>query len=375
MIKKLIALLLTAVMIANLCGCEQAPAESDTPYIIDGLAAPEKLENAYAECFTIYEYETGDAMITTSDGGAYLITDSEPAGLASNVTVIPRSPDLIYLAASAVMCFYDAMGRLSDIRFSATDTDGWYIENARSAMERGDIIYAGKYREPDYELLLSQGCRLSIQSTMSEHVPKVREKLDELGIPVFVDRSSYETHPLGRCEWVKVYARIAGCPELGEKLFDEQKKHFDELNTVQSSGKTAVFFYITSSGRIVTRKAGDYITKMIEMAGGKNVFDFLGDDNALSAVTLEPEQFCLHAKDADIIIYNCNISGDIHSIAELTAKNDLLKGFRAVQNGNVWCTGRSVYQDIMKTGDILTDLHTVFADTGENTTYLYKINK
>ncbi|MBQ9482847.1 MAG: ABC transporter substrate-binding protein [Ruminiclostridium sp.] len=143
---------------------------------------------------------------------------------------------------------------------------------------------------------------------------------------------------------------------------------------MQSSGKSAVFFYITSSGRIVTRKAGDYITKMIEMAGGKNVFDFIGDDNAMSAVTLEPEKFCMHAKDADIIIYNCNISGEIHSIAELTAKNELLREFRAVKNGNVWCTGRSVYQDIMKTGDILTDMHTVFADTGEETTYLYKIS-
>lgn len=374
MIKKLTVFLLITVVIANLCGCSVSPAAAEDPTVIAGHGEPKKTENVYAECFTIYEYDNGDAMITTSDGKAYLIADSTPAGLAANVTVIPHSPDLIYMAGSAVMCFYDAMDRLSDIRFSAIAKDDWYIEDARAAMERGDIIYAGKYREPDYELLLSQGCRLSIQSTMSEHVPKVSEKLNELGIPVFVDRSSYEPHPLGRCEWVKVYARIAGCPELGEKLFNEQKKHFDELEKVQSSGRSAVFFYITSSGRIVTRKAGDYITKMIEMAGGKNVFDFIGDDNAMSAVTLEPEKFCMHAKDADIIIYNCNISGEIHSIAELTAKNELLREFRAVKNGNVWCTGRSVYQDIMKTGDILTDMHTVFADTGEETAYLYKIS-
>lgn len=374
MIKKLTVFLLITVVIANLCCCGKAPAAADDPTVIAGYPAPEKTENAYAECFNIYEYENGDAMITTNDGKAYLIADSKPAGLSPNVTVIPHSPDLIYMAGSAVMCFYDAMDRLSDIRFSAIAENDWYIENARSAMQRGDILYAGKYRDPDYEMLLSQGCRLSIQSTMSEHVPKVSEKLNELGIPVFVDRSSYEPHPLGRCEWVKVYARIAGCPELGEKLFNEQKKHFDELEEVQPYGRTAVFFYITSSGRIVTRKAGDYITKMIEMAGGKNVFDFIGDDNAMSAVTLEPEKFCMHAKDADIIIYNCNISGEIHSIAELTAKNELLKEFRAVRNGNVWCTGRSVYQDIMKTGDILTDMHTVFADTDAETTYLYRIN-
>lgn len=374
MIKKLIALLLITVVSANLCGCGNTPHAAEDPTVIAGYSAPVKVENTYAQCFDIYEYNNGDAMITTNDGKAYLITDSAPAGLSAGITVIPRSPDMIYLAASAAMCFYDAMDRVSDIRFSAIAENDWYIDSAREAMTSGKMIYAGKYREPDYELLLSQGCRLSIQSTMSEHVPKVSEKLEELGIPVFVDRSSYETHPLGRCEWVKVYARIAGVPELGEKLFNEQKAHFDELDNVQPSGRTAVFFYITSSGRIVTRKAGDYITKMIELAGGKNVFDFIGDDNALSSVTLEPEQFCMNAKDADIIIYNCNISGEIHSVAELTAKNELLKDFRAVKNGNVWCTGRSVYQDIMKTGDILTDLHTVFADTGAETTYLYRIS-
>ena len=374
MIKRITVFLISAALIMNLCCCSGTPAENKDPTVIAGYSEPEKVSNAYADCFTIYEYDNGDAMITTNDGSAYLITDSAPDGLSENITVIPHSPDLIYMAASAVMCFYDAMDRLSDIRFSAVKQGDWYIENARAAMESGGILYAGKYSEPDYELLLAQGCRLSVQSTMSEHVPKVKEKLEELGIPVFVDRSSYETHPLGRCEWVKVYARIAGCPELGEKLFNEQKAHFDELADVQSCGRTAVFFYVTSSGRIVTRKSGDYITKMIEMAGGENVFSFLGEDNAASSVTLEPEQFCLHAKDADIIIYNCNISGEIYSIDELVAKEPLLADFRAVQNGDVWCTGRSVYQDIMRTGDILTDLHTVFSDTGEETTYLYKID-
>ena len=380
MIKRITGILLAAALILSFCGCgtENDTAVSELP-VIAGDAEPVRTELAYAECFSIYDYANGDTLIITDDGSRYLVTDSAPSGIDAYITVIPRSPDMIYMAASAVMCFYDALGRLGDIRFSALEEEGWHIENARAAMHSGDIVYAGKYSEPDYELLLSEGCRLSVQSTMSEHTPKVKEKLRELGIPVLVDRSSYEPQPLGRCEWIKVYAAIAGCPELGEKLFEEQKAHFDELEikrivsdtvTVQ---KTAVFFYITASGKIVTRKSGDYITKMIELAGGKNVFDFIGEDNAASSVTLEPEQFCLHAKDADIIIYNSTIAGEVGSIAELTAKNPLLADFRAVQSGNVWCTGRSVYQDIMKTGEILTDLHTIFSDSGAQTSYLYRL--
>ena len=374
MIKRITGFILAAAMMFSVCGCgtEYVPANGGPP-VIAGYGEPIKTELEYAECFELYEYDNGDTLITTSDGSVYLVTDSAPSGLSDNITVIPRSPDMIYMAASAVMCFYDALGRLGDIRFSALEADGWYIENARAAMQSGDMIYAGKYSEPDYELLLSEGCKLSVQSTMSEHIPRVKEKLKELGIPVLVDRSSYEPQPLGRCEWIKVYAAMAGCPELGEKLFREQKAHFDELTGTQSSGRTAVFFYITASGKIVTRKSGDYIIKMIRLAGGNNVFDFIGEDNAASSVTLEPEQFALHAKDADIIIYNSNISGEVHSIDELAAKNPLLAEFRAVKNGDVWCTERSVYQDIMKTGDILTDMHTIFFDTGEPTAYLYRI--
>ena len=69
-------------------------------------------------------------------------------------------------------------------------------------MEEGDILYAGKYSAPDYELILDEGCNLAIENTMIYHNPEVKEKLEELGIPVLVERSSYESHPLGRLESV-----------------------------------------------------------------------------------------------------------------------------------------------------------------------------
>lgn len=63
---------------------------------------------------------------------------------------------------------------------------------------------------PDYELILSGGCGLAVESTMVNHVPEVREKLEELGIPVLIDQSSYESHPLGRTEWIKLYGALLG---------------------------------------------------------------------------------------------------------------------------------------------------------------------
>ena len=375
--RRIAAVICTGMMIINLCGCNTA-TEADALPLFESCGEPLKLENDIAECFTIYEYSNGGSLIETNSGDRLLVVpegEKAPA-VNSSTTVISLSPERIYMAASAVMCFFDALERIDDIRFSALEAGDWYIENARDAMEAGEMVYAGKYREPDYETLLAEGCDLSVQSTMTEHVPEVREKLEELGIPVFVDRSSYEPHPLGRCEWIKVYAHICGCPELGERLFNDQKAHFDALavnDTGNEARLTAAFFYISSSGRIVTRKSGDYITKMIEIAGGENVFDFVGDDNASSSVTVEPEQFYADAKDADVIIYNCTIGGEIADIGELISKNSLLADFRAVKNGNVWATNRSVYQEIMKTGEILTDLSNIFSGSDRELEYLYRL--
>ena len=112
---------------------------------------------------------------------------------------------------------------------------------------------------------------------------------------------------------------------------------------------------------------------MISIAGGENVFDFIGEDNASSSVTLEPEQFCIYAKDADIIIYNSTISGELNSIDDLTAKSGLLEEFRAVKNGDVWCMKGSAYQEVMKMGEILKDFHTVFSGEDADPVYLYKL--
>ena len=55
------------------------------------------------------------------------------------------------------------------------------------------------------ELLLGQGCKFAIENSMILHNPEVKEKLEELGIPVLIERSSYEKHPLGRLEWIRLF--------------------------------------------------------------------------------------------------------------------------------------------------------------------------
>ena len=122
----------------------------------------------------------------------------------------------IYLVATSAMDLFRAIDGIDNIRLSGTKENGWYIQEAKDAMEAGDMIYAGKYNAPDYELILNEGCDLAIESTMIHHNPEVQEKLEQFGIPVMVERSSYEPHPLGRTEWMKLYAVLLGKEDVAE---------------------------------------------------------------------------------------------------------------------------------------------------------------
>ena len=131
--------------------------------------------------------------------------------------------------------------------------------------------------------------------------------------------------------------------------------------------RTVVYFYISTSGQAVTRKSGDYVTKMIELAGGKNVFENIGDDKkATSTVTMEMEEFYRTARDADFIIYNSTISGQVGSIEELISKNELLADFKAVKNGDVWCTHENLFQETLKLGQVINDFNLIFSGETEN---------
>ena len=367
LIKKLIFAVVTAFIIM-LSGCSKTEKIPEKHIEIDGLIFSQRVELIYAEQFAIDRYENGYSVIHTMNGESFLLVPEGmeiPDGLSEDIVVIKKPTGNIYLAATSAMGLFAELEKGEAVKFSGTKADDWHIGYARNAMENGTMLYAGKYREPDYEMLLENECALSIQSTMIDHSPEVKDKLNELGIPVFVDYSSYETHPLGRSEWIKVYGEMTDTSELARQLFEVQS---DELSGISenSTGKTAAFFYISTSGQVVTRKSGDYITKMIELAGGENVFENLGDDKATSSVTIEPEQFYLQAKDADFIIYNSTIGGEVTTIDELIAKNELLADLKAVQNGNVWCTKENLFQETMKLGTVISDLNSIFTGNAED---------
>ena len=116
-------------------------------------------------------------------------------------------------------------------------------------MAAGNLIYAGKYSAPDYELLLSGGCTFAIENTMITHNPEVKEKLEELGIKVMIERSSYEKHPLGRLEWIKLFGVLFG-REQQAKAFLMRRQHILSRFWKRKTGLSVAFLQLHRMERL-----------------------------------------------------------------------------------------------------------------------------
>lgn len=345
---------------------------------IAGLTYKYAMNLTYATEFDVYYYEDGYKLLDVHEDKTYLVVPDgkdAPDGLDKDIVVLQQPTDHIYMAATAIMSLFDAMDALSNVKFSGVNASGWYIEDAKAAMEAGDMAYAGKYSEPDYETLINGDCNLAIESTMILHTPKVQEMIEDLGIPVFVDYSSYETHPLGRTEWIKLYGAMLNKEDEAKAFFDEQAQVIEKLKGFENTEKTVAYFYVNTDGSIVVRKSDDYIPSMIEIAGGRYVFkDLKNPDSNAPAVKLTMEEFYATAVDTDYLIYNGTIDGQVSSISELEAKSELFADFKAVKDGNVWYTGKNLYQATDTVGELIMDMHLMLTGGDANQmTFLEKM--
>ncbi len=379
--KKLACLLLLGALALGLlfgCGGGKPAATEAAGPDWSALTVRRQVPLRHATEFSLTEYEQGYILLEIPTSGRFLIVPEGaglPRGLDKDTVALYAPLDRIYLAATSSMDFFRALQSVSAVRLSGTDKNGWYIEEARAALENGAMIFAGKYSAPDYELIFAEKCDLAIESTMIYHSPEVKEQLEKLGVPVLVERSSYEEDPLGRMEWVKVYGALLGRLPEAEALFDGEVRAVEPLLDQPRTGKTVAFFYITATGTVNVRKSSDYVPRMIGLAGGDYVFPDLSSGSALSTVNMTMESFYDGARDADVLIYNSTIDGELFTLSELLQKSAFLKDFKAVQTGNVWCTGKNLFQEPMGLGKLILDMHRVLTDGNapDELTYLHRL--
>lgn len=346
---------------------------------IPGLKLESTMEKEFATEFDVFYYSDGFKVLSVSDGRQYLLVPEgkeAPEGLAENISVLYAPLDHTYLAATSAMALILAIGAEGNITMTGTNASGWHVPEAKELVENGSILYAGKYSEPDYEMLIDQGCTLAIESTMILHSPKVQEMIEKMDIPVFIDRSSYESHPLGRTEWIKLYGAMFGKEEEAKTVFASKSQIIKDMADFPNTEKTVAYFNVKKDGTVQIRSPYDYIATMIDLGGARYAFrDIKVPIGSSSTISISMEEFYATAVNADYLIYNATIADPINSVEDLIALDGLFADYKAVKEGNVWLGGNNMYQATDIVGELILDINNmVTGGPEENMTFLKKVN-
>ena len=350
-------------MMLSACGKKQDDSASPDEWM--GLAVEESIENSYASRFHIMKLEGGYSRISTEDEDILIVPEGKkaPEGLPKDVTVLEKPVDKIYMASSSAMSFFKELGRLDSVAYTSTKASDWGDGTIREMVEEDTITYVGKYNAPDYEWLITEGTGLAVENTMILHDPATREKLEQLGIPVFMERSSYEEHPMGRMEWVKVYGCILGMEDEAGKWFDEKDRSFKELTEhKEGEGLKVAYFSFSPNGYINIQAPAGYVAELVRAAGAEYAFtaeELNADEDSSSTMHISMEDFYRLAMDTDVLIYNSAIYGPVESIAAMLEEKPLMSDLKAVKEGRVYCTAEDLFQKPTAVVEIVGELKSI----------------
>ena len=333
-----------------------------------------KIEREYAANFSIVEYDSKYYLLKINDVDYYLLLDegvSKPDDLPGGIDVILLPVNNIYVVSTSAVDYFSSLDSVKNIKYLSMNKNDITDENIVDAIDKGEILYAGKYSAPDYEMLLFNGCNLIIENTMIYHKPEILDKLRKLGFTVIVEESNQEETPAGRMEWIKLIGFLTGKYETAVEIFNAKKNEIEK--GYENTEKRVAYFYISSAGAVVTRKNDDYIPALIETAGGVYALSDKSEYDGDGTMNVQAESFYKDVQNADYFIYNSSITGEINNIEDLIVKCPVLKNTKAVKNGNVYCNTGDFYKSVMSFPEIVDDINKMINGVNE-LKYLNKLS-
>ncbi len=343
------------------------------------LTVVRSMELQYANNFSVDYCANGCKIIT--DGG-----DREFLWVPEGAEVPDDTGDRIVLQAplTKLGCFstthatlFHAIGALDKVNLVTTAQDKWYIEQMARQIADGTTLYVGKNSAPDYELIKAAAPQVILISANTLHgSEEVLSKLDELNVAYIADSQHLENHPLGRVEWVKLVGALLDMEEEADAYFNEAVAKVDAVAAAvagETAQPTVIQTYVYK-GTAYVRNGGDYVNKMLELAGGVYPFAELNPtEGGNTKMTIE--EFYQDAVNTEVLIYDNTSDTSVKSVEDILEYGEFLGDIKAIQDGNVWGVNKNYWQSADDVATMIEDISTILyhPENADSLHYFYKM--
>ncbi len=316
----------------------------------------------FATGFKIEYLEGGSKLVTDGEGRKLLLVPHSkkiPSGYKNIDQIVEIPVKKIVSCSSTQVALLLPLDVLNSVVGVTTEKQNWYIDEIIKGLEEGRISYLGGNPELNYEKLISLSPDAVFIYSKVGGMERVLRKLSDLELNVAVDNEYLERHPLGRTEWIKFLAAFYNKEEIAEKIFsgivNRVKKV--EKKVAQLKPKPKIIWGNIHQTKIYVPNGDSYVAKLIEMAGGDYIFkDLPGEGSSI----ISTEEFYRRGVEADIYIYSTTPTYGAGSISQLIEQLKLLRDFKAIKEGKVWCFQPWYWQRMDEIDKQIEDLAAIF---------------
>lgn len=208
-----------------------------------------------------------------------------------------------------------------------------YISNrrVRADLKDGTIKAVSSGPALDTEALVLLQPDLILTSGSNDPASRLPEAILRAGSLILPTTGYLETHPLGRAEWLKVFAVLVGKESLADRIFNEVADRYEALATSMQNipRRPRIFCQAPFAGVWHMPGGRSHTARLIADAGG----DYLwADHSGPASIPLNLERVFLRASGAEYWLQ----PGVHRTLKSLLGADPRFAQFEAVLNGRVY---------------------------------------
>ncbi|MCD7962896.1 MAG: ABC transporter substrate-binding protein [Rikenellaceae bacterium] len=337
------------------CSCkEKITNKFDT----DNLELSYKTE--YAEGFEIFAFgessiiKIKDLWNNGEDIFYFLSRNNEEApvdfpGITINIPV-----SNVVCMSSTYIAFLETLGYV-DIIKGISGGDFISSPDIRQRIKNNDVKDVGYENNINYEILVEISPDIVMTYGISGESSLLGPKTEELGLDTFYIGEYLEITPLGKAEWIMIFAELIEQKDAAREIFENIKNEYIKYSDLIKEDMHKPTVMLNSPWRDTWFVPGDknYMVRLIDDAGGDYVYK--GHDSSQSR-PISIEDAYVYAVDADFWLN----PGSAATIQELIEDNPKFSNIKSVLSGQVYNnTKRSTPEggsDFWEAGAVMPDV-------------------